>query len=112
MHDSPHVQSVTTPTFDAEVLASTVPVLVDFTATWCGPCRALTPILERIAAESGGRVKVVTVDADDAPEIPVRFGVRGYPTIIAFVGGKEVGRQLGVANKEAILRLFDLASVA
>ncbi len=112
MHPSAHVHAVTEETFDAEVLSSTVPVLVDFTATWCGPCRALAPILERIAKEGGGRVKVVTVDADDAPEIPMRFGVRGYPTIIAFVGGKEVGRQLGVANKETILRLFDLASVA
>ena len=106
MHDSSHVHAVTDETFDTDVLSSTVPVLVDFTATWCGPCRALAPILQRIAEEGRGRLKVVTVDADDAPEIPVRFGVRGYPTIIAFVGGREVGRQLGVASKDAILRLL------
>ena len=102
-----NLPSVTEASFAAEVLGSSVPVLVDFTATWCAPCRALAPILERIAVEAGPRLKVVTVDGDEQSALASRYGVRGFPTILAFSGGKEVGRQVGVANKEKLLALLE-----
>lgn len=103
---------VTAQTFDDEVLASDVPVLVDFTTAWCGPCKALTPILARIAAEGAGRVKVCAVDGDAQPELITRFGVRGYPTVIAFGGGRELARNLGLAPRERLLRLVEAHPVA
>jgi thioredoxin 1 len=100
------ILTITEQTFEAEVLNSKVPVLLDFTATWCSPCRALTPILHKIAAEGAGRIKVAAVDGDDNPELATRLGVRGFPTIIAFVGGKEVARQVGLASKERIVKMI------
>ena len=106
------MQAVTTQDFDAEVLASEVPVLVDFTTAWCGPCRALEPVLRRLAAEGAGRMKVRTVDGDAEPELAVRFGVRGYPTVIAFAGGREVARNLGLTTKERLARLIPAGALA
>src|SRR5690349_17729899 len=100
------IPTITERTFEAEVLRASVPVLLDFTATWCSPCRALTPILHKIAAEGAGRIKVVAVDGDDNPELATRLGVRGFPTIIAFVDGKEVARQVGLASKEKIAKMI------
>ncbi len=74
-------------TFDREVLRSEVPVLVDFYAGWCGPCSALAPVLERLAEEFAGRVKVVKVDVDDEPDLAERFGISGIPTLISFREG-------------------------
>lgn len=93
--------------FDTEVLAAPLPVLVDFTAPWCGPCRALSPILHQIAAEAEGRLKVVEIDADQNPSLARRFGIRGVPTVIAFADGKEVGRQVGLATKDKLLKLVE-----
>lgn len=104
------IQNVTAQNFDAEVLGSDLPVLVDFTTAWCGPCKALTPIMARIAAE--GRVKVVAVDGDEHPELTARFGIRGYPTVIAFGGGRELARNLGLAPRERLLRLLDAHAVS
>ncbi len=88
--------------FEQEVLQSDVPVLVDFWAEWCGPCRALAPKLEELATEMGGKVKVVKLNIDENPQAPARFGVRGIPTMILFKGGAEVDQIVGNHPKENI----------
>ncbi|WP_437970104.1 thioredoxin family protein [Sorangium sp. So ce260] len=93
--------------FDAEVLEAGVPVLVDFTAAWCPPCRALAPILQRLAEEGAGRLKVVAVDGDRSPALARRFGIRGLPTVVAFAGGREVARHVGLTTKEKLLKLIE-----
>ena len=101
------VRTVTEETFSDEVLNAPVPVLVDFATAWCPPCRALAPILERIAKETEGQAKVVAVSADEFPSLVARFGVRGYPTIVAFSKGKERARHLGVTGKEKLLQMLE-----
>lgn len=93
--------------FEARVLASPVPVLVDFTATWCGPCRLLTPILEKLALERAGQLGIVKVDGDSSPSIAARYNVRAFPTVIAFAGGKEIARHMGLTTREKLLRLVE-----
>ncbi len=102
-----HLQSVDEARFESEVLRSPVPVLVDFTAPWCAPCRALEPVLARLATERAGRLKVCTVDGSLAPDLAARFGIRGYPTVIAFADGRERARSLGLTTRERLLRLVD-----
>ena len=92
--------------FDQEVLKSTEPVLVDFTATWCGPCKMLTPIVEKVADETVGKYKVVKVDIDDAPGVTQRYGIRGVPTVLVFKNGEKTGQHVGVTNKETLLKLL------
>lgn len=100
------VTVVTDRTFEAEVLRSNVPVLLDFTATWCGPCKALAPIIEGLAKEYQGKIKVAKLDIDDSPETPSSFNIRGVPTVILFKDGQEVGRQVGLAPKPRYEALF------
>ncbi|MDB4929803.1 MAG: Thioredoxin [Myxococcaceae bacterium] len=106
MTSSRHVTPVDDATFEAEVLRATGPVLVDFGAQWCGPCRALDPIIDRIADEQVGRVKVVTVDIDEAPETAVRYGVRAAPTVMIFEGGEKRAQRVGLTTKEKLLALL------
>lgn len=101
------VKYVTDGSFKAEVEQSDVPVLIDFTATWCGPCKALAPIIDRLAQNYGPRLKVMKLDIDDSPETPARFGIRGVPTVIVFKGGKEVGRQVGLAPENRLTQLIE-----
>ncbi|AUX30820.1 MULTISPECIES: co-chaperone YbbN [Sorangium] len=93
--------------FNAEVLEARVPVLVEFTAEWCPPCRALAPILHKVAEEGAGRLKVVAVNGDRSPALARRFGIRGLPTVVAFAGGKEVARHVGLTTKEKLLKLVE-----
>jgi thioredoxin 1 len=95
--------AVTSENFDTEVLQSKLPVLVDFWATWCGPCRLIAPALDAIAAEYANQLKVVKLDVDEAGEVAGQFGVQSIPTLILFKGGQPVERLIGAVPKPAIL---------
>lgn len=88
--------------FEAEVLQSPVPALVDFYATWCGPCKSLTPILEQLAGEKTGKLKIVKLDIDESPSVAASFGIFSVPTMIAFKGGREALRLVGFKPKAEI----------
>jgi thioredoxin 1 len=92
--------------FEREVLASPVPVLLDFSADWCGPCRALEPVLEKIARGHSDRVRVLRIDADASAAIAARYRVRALPTVIAFVGGQEQKRHTGATSMDVLLGLL------
>ena len=94
--------------FDAEVLKSSVPVLVDFTATWCGPCKLLAPIVEQIADEYEGKIKVGKLDIDDAPGVTAKYGVRSVPTVMLFESGQKKAQHIGNAKKEKLLQALGL----
>ena len=98
-----NAQVVTGQTFDSEVLNSSLPVLVDFWAAWCGPCRAIAPAIEEIAGEYAGQLKVVKVDTDENQDIAVKFQVMSIPTLMVFKGGKVVERVIGAMPKAVLL---------
>lgn len=101
-----NVHSFNQNNFESEVLKSDVPVLVDFTATWCGPCKALAPIVEKIADEFQGKVKVGKLDIDDSPEITAKYGVRSVPTVMVFKGGTKAGQHVGLTNRDKLVALL------
>lgn len=84
--------------FNAEVIQSTTPVLVDFWAEWCGPCKRLAPILEQVASQMGSKVKIVKVNVDHSPQTASQFGIRSIPTLILFKNGVEVEKLIGTQN--------------
>jgi thioredoxin 1 len=92
--------------FEGEVIGSSVPFLLDFSAVWCGPCKVLTPIVEKVADEFKGKARVGKLDIDDSPATASKFGIRGVPTVLVFKNGKESGRHVGVANKETLIKLL------
>mgnify|MGYP003947859501 CR=1 FL=1 len=93
--------------FDSEVLESDLPVLVDFTAVWCGPCKAIAPTIDALADEYAGRVKVGKMDIDHNPGTPVKYHVRAVPTLILFKGGQPVDQVMGAVNKRRIQGMFE-----
>jgi thioredoxin 1 len=95
--------AVTSENFDAQVLQSPLPVLVDFWAAWCGPCRAVAPTVEALASEYAGKLKVVKLDVDEAGDVAGQYGVQSIPTLILFKGGQPVERLVGAVPKPAIL---------
>ncbi len=95
--------AVTDQTFDTEVLKSPVPVLVDFWAAWCGPCRAIAPVVDEIAGEYAGKLKVVKVDTDESGETALRYQVMSIPTLLLFKDGQPVERVVGAMPKAALL---------
>ena len=100
------VVTITLENFEAEVLQSDKPVLVDFWAPWCGPCRMLSPVVDEIAEENSN-IKVGKVNVDEQEELAMRFGIMSIPTLIVFKNGEVVKKTMGVQPKAAILGLFD-----
>lgn len=92
--------------FENEVLKSNQPFLLDFSAVWCGPCKVLAPIVEKLADEYKGKVRVGKLDIDESPGVASKFGIRGVPTVVVFKEGKEAGRHVGVTNKDTLLKLL------
>lgn len=105
---SEYVSEVTDQNFDEEVLKSDKPVLVDFWAVWCQPCRMLAPTVEAVAEKYNGRAKVVKLNVDNN-QVAMRYGIKGIPTLILFSGGNEADRVVGTTSKENISRMIDSA---
>lgn len=101
---SKNVQHFNDVNFDQEVLKSDKPVLVDFTATWCGPCKMLAPILDKVADEKAGKIKVVKLDIDRSPRIASQYGIRGVPTVMVFRDGQRAGQHVGLMNYDALVK--------
>ncbi len=99
---------VTTQNFEEEVIKSPVPVLVDFWATWCGPCRMIAPIIEEIAKEYDGKVKVGKINVDEEMELAVKFGIVSIPTLLVFENGEVKNKLIGYCQKDEIIKLLNL----
>lgn len=104
--------AVTQKTFEREVLASEQPVIVDFWAPWCGPCRAVAPVLDQIAAERPGELKVVKVNVDEEPVLAARFGISSIPTIVLFKDGKPVAGTVGARGRLQLEKALGLSRSA
>lgn len=102
-----HVFEVTADNWQSDVVGSDVPVVVDFWAEWCGPCRAIAPILDEIAGEKDGQVKVAKVNVDDHQDLAAEFKVRGIPTLLVMKGGAVQDQMTGAMNKSALLEKID-----
>jgi thioredoxin 1 len=104
-----NILHITDSNFDQEVMKSSTPVLVDFWAPWCGPCKAIAPILEQLAGEYAGRLKVVKVNVDDNPQAPQRFGVRGIPNLLIVKDGAVKDQIIGAVPKAQLVKAVDTA---
>jgi thioredoxin 1 len=100
-------KAVTDADFEKDVLGSAKPVLVDFWAEWCGPCRMIGPSVEALAEEYEGKAGVYKMNVDENGDVPQRFGIRGIPTLIVFKGGQEKERIVGAVSREAIAKVID-----
>ncbi len=101
------VRAVSDDTFQNEVLQASTPVLIDFWAPWCGPCRMIGPVVEELAGEYNGRLKVVKMNVDDNPKTPAQFGVRGIPNLILFKGGEVKEQIIGAVPKAHLVKAID-----
>lgn len=106
---SANVTYVTDDTFEAEVLGSDIPVLLDFTATWCGPCKRIAPLIDQLADKTSGQLKVCKLDIDRNPRSPMQYGIRGVPTLMLFDGGEKVATHVGALNGSQLDELVSKA---
>ena len=104
---SAHISYVTDDSFEAEVLKSTQPVLVDYWAEWCGPCKMIAPILDEVATEYAGKLKVVKLNIDDNQATPGKFNVRGIPTLMLFKNGAVEATKVGALSKSQLTAFLD-----
>ncbi|MHB1946928.1 MAG: thioredoxin TrxA [Gammaproteobacteria bacterium] len=102
-----NINAVTDGSFESEVIESKIPVLVDFWAQWCGPCKAIAPILDDLSQKYSGKIKFVKVDVDQNPGTPPKFGVRGIPTLILFKDGQVKATQVGMLSKAELAAFLD-----
>ncbi|HVK66392.1 MAG TPA: thioredoxin [Polyangium sp.] len=103
---SKNVRSFNEQNFESEVLNSDVPVLVDFTATWCGPCKLLAPIVDKVADEFEGKALVGKLDIDESPKVAAKYGIRSVPTVMVFKGGAKAGTHVGLTNRDNLVKLL------
>ena len=101
------LQPVTDDSFEPEVLRSEVPVLVDYWAEWCGPCKSIAPILEDVAREYGGRLKIAKINVDENHSMPAKFGIRGIPTLMLFKNGNVEATRVGALSKSQLTAFLD-----
>lgn len=104
---SEKIVHLTDASFEEDVLKSEIPVLVDFWAEWCGPCKMIAPVLDALAEEYDGKVKIAKMDVDDNQDVPAKFGIRGIPTLILFSGGETKVTKVGALNKSQITALIE-----
>ena len=109
MSNEPNLVHVNDKNFDPEVLRSALPVLVDFWATWCGPCKSISPVIDELSREYAGRIKVAKLNVDENPATPGQYGVRGIPTLILFKEGKILEQIVGAVPKSRLTAMLDKA---
>jgi thioredoxin 1 len=102
-----NVLEVSDQSFEQEVIKSATPVLIDFWAPWCGPCKAIAPVVEQLAGEYAGRLKVVKMNVDDNPQTPSRYGVRGIPNLLVIKGGQVADQIVGAVPKAHLVKAID-----
>jgi thioredoxin 1 len=104
---TPDISHVTDATFDPEVLKSDTPVLVDYWAEWCGPCKSIAPILDEVAKEYTGRLKIAKINVDENQAVPAKFGIRGIPTLMLFKDGQLAATKVGAMSKAQLTAFID-----